>query len=59
MPQTGTEGFNIGKKYYQNLRDVDAVWLVSFVSVETDPKSGTGCDDKQTDIQQGYTPNIS
>ena len=27
----------------------------SFVSVETDPKSGTGCDDNQTDIQQGYS----
>ena len=30
---------------------VDAERLVGFVSVETDTKSGTGCDDNQTDIQ--------
>ena len=38
-----------------NIKDVDAEGSVRFVSVETNPKSGTGCDDKQTDIQQGYS----
>ena len=42
----------------EHLSDVDAERLVRFVSVETDTKSGTGCDDNQTDIQQGYCQHV-